>query len=176
MSERTNSEYSEREDLEDAAGLDGMPTPTDDDLMAIAEQVWASYLDPEGVNPLLLAPPATPPRDVSASVSMTGAWRGHVVVSCSATASRNAAAALLGVDLADVTPADVTDAVGELANIIGGNVKSLLPEPSALSLPIVLIDGSSGWPSVVELCQLDGTWLGEPVAVRVLESSVEKKV
>jgi chemotaxis protein CheX len=153
----------------------GHPAPTDDDLMAIAEQVWASYLDPEGVSPLVPAPIAPPSRDVSASVSVTGAWRGHIVVSCSATASRNAAAALLGVDLADVTPADITDALGELANIIGGNVKSLLPEPSALSLPVVLINGSSGWPSVVDLCQLDGTWLGEPVAVRVLESSVEKE-
>ena len=27
--------------------------PTDDDLRAIAEQVWSSYLDPEGVSPLL---------------------------------------------------------------------------------------------------------------------------
>ena len=60
--------------------------PTDEDLLAITEQVWASYLDPEGINPLLPAPPAIPSRDVSASVSVTGAWDGHVVVSCSSTA------------------------------------------------------------------------------------------
>jgi chemotaxis protein CheX len=149
--------------------------PTDEDLLAITEQVWASYLDPEGVNPLLPAPPTIPSRDVSASVSVTGAWQGHVVVTCSSSASRNAAAVLLGVDLADVTPEDVTDAVGELVNIIGGNVKSLLPEPSALSLPVVAINGSHGWPSVVEVCHLDGEWLGEPMAVRVLASSVEPK-
>jgi chemotaxis protein CheX len=151
------------------------PAPTDEDLQVIAEQVWASYLDPDGTKPLLPAPPSVPSRDVSASVSVTGAWRGHIVVACSAAASRNAAAALLGVELTDVTPEDVTDALGELANIIGGNVKSLLPEPSALSLPHVLINGDSGWPSVVEVCQLDGAWLGEPVSVRVLESSVEQK-
>jgi chemotaxis protein CheX len=155
--------------------MSGHPTPTDEDLRGIADQVWASYLDPEGVNPLLPVPPTTPSRDVSASVSVTGAWRGHVVVSCSAAASRSVAAALMGVDLADVTPEDVTDAVGELANIIGGNVKSLMPEPSALSLPVVLIDGNSGWPSVIEVCRLDGMWLDEPLSVRVLESSVEKK-
>jgi chemotaxis protein CheX len=152
------------------------PGPTNDDLMAIAEQVWISYLDPEGINPLEQVAGAVLSREVTASVSVTGAWRGHIVVSCSATASLKAAAALLGVDMADITPEDVTDALGELANIIGGNVKSLLPEPSALSMPVVMINGSSGWPSVVELCQLDGTWLGEPVAIRVLESSVEKKV
>jgi chemotaxis protein CheX len=151
------------------------PVPTDDDLMAITEQVWASYLDPEGVSPLLPGPPAAPSRDVSASVSLTGAWRGHIVVSCSSTASRNAAAALLGSDADDITADDIMDALGELANIIGGNVKSLLPDPSALSLPVVLIDGNSGWPLVGELCRLDGTWLGEPIAVRVLEGSVSRR-
>jgi chemotaxis protein CheX len=154
--------------------MTGNPTPTDDDLFAIAEQVWASYLDVEGTSPLLRVPPATPSRDVSASVSVTGAWRGHVVVSCSMTAARNVAAALLGIDLDDATPEDVTDALGELANIIGGNVKSLMPEPSALSLPVVLIDGNTGWPSVVEVCHLNGEWLGEPIAVQVLESSNDK--
>jgi chemotaxis protein CheX len=92
------------------------------------------------------------------------------------TAARNVAAALLGVDLDDVTPEDVRDALGELANIIGGNVKSLMPEPAALSLPVVLIDGNTGWPSVVEVSHLDGEWLGEPIAVQVLESSAEREV
>jgi chemotaxis protein CheX len=91
-------------------------------------------------------------------------------------AARNAAGALLGIDLGDVTGEDVTDALGELANIIGGNVKSLMPDPSALSLPVVLIDGNTGWPSSVEASRLDGEWLGEPISVRVLESTVEKEV
>ena len=32
----------------------------------------------------------------------------------------------------------VRDAVGELANMIGGNVKALLPGPSRLSLPALI--------------------------------------
>jgi chemotaxis protein CheX len=151
------------------------PSPTDEDLFAIAEQVWSSYLDVDGASPLLQAPPSRPSRDVCASVSVTGAWRGHVVVSCSMTAARKTAAALLGIDLDDATADDVTDALGELANIIGGNVKSLMPEPSALSLPVVLIDGNTGWPSAVEVCHLHGEWSGEPIAVQVLESSAEKE-
>jgi chemotaxis protein CheX len=151
-------------------------TLTDNDLFAMAEQIWASYLDVEGTSPLLPAPPATPSRDVCASVSVTGAWRGHIVVSCSMNAARNVAGSLLGIDLDDVTSEDVTDALGELANIIGGNVKSLMPDPSALSLPVVLIDGNTSWPSVVEVCHLAGEWLGEPIAVQVLESTVEKEV
>jgi len=146
--------------------------PTDADLLTIAEQVWTSYLDVDGMSPLVPVPAEKPSLDVSASVSMTGAWRGHVVVRCSAAAARNAAAALLGVELDDVTTEDVTDALGELANIIGGNVKSLLPEPCALSLPHVLIHGESGYPHVVEVCRLSGTWREESVTISVLESAL----
>ncbi len=146
--------------------------PTDDDLRAIAEMVWSSYLDPDGCNPLLDLPNEESQREVSASVSVTGAWWGHVEIRCSKTAARQAAAALFGLGDAEASNDDVTDAVGELANIIGGNVKSLLPEPCALSLPHVLFDGDNRWPDVVQVCGMDGTWLGEPVTIKVLGGAV----
>ena len=37
----------------------------------------------------------------------------------------------------DLDDLEVADALGELVNIIGGNLKCLLPEPSQLSLPTV---------------------------------------
>jgi chemotaxis protein CheX len=149
------------------------PKPTSDDLREIAEQVWSSYLDPEGASPLVPTSHDKPAEDVSGAVSVTGAWRGHVVISFSSTASKRAAAALLGVEFDEVSVADVTDAVGELANIIGGNVKSLLPEPAALSLPYVQTGGPGTvhWPAVTEVCQLTGTWDDEPVTITVLEST-----
>jgi chemotaxis protein CheX len=145
-----------------------------DDLLAITEQVWESFLDPEGSNPLLPAL-ADGTSEVAAAVSVTGAWRGHVVVECSTAASRHAASALLGVPTGDVTEADVADALGELANIIGGNVKALLPEPSALSLPYVVSTAGARWPSVTEICRLDGIWRDEPVTIAVLESSTARE-
>jgi len=146
--------------------------PTDDDLRVIAEQVWSSYLDPDGLNPLVPLPADPGDGHVSATVSVTGAWWGHVVITCSSKAARSAEAALLGVEVADATTDDVTDAVGELANIIGGNVKSLLPGPCALSLPFVLLSGESSWPDVVELCRMDACWLGESVTIQVLAGAV----
>jgi chemotaxis protein CheX len=145
-----------------------------DDLVAITEQVWESFLDPEGNSPLLPAL-ADGTSDVAAAVSVTGAWRGHVVIECSTAASRLAAAALLGVPAGEVTEADVADALGELANIIGGNVKALLPEPSALSLPYVVSTAGARWPSVTEICRLDGIWRDEPVTIAVLESSTARE-
>jgi chemotaxis protein CheX len=149
-----------------------IPQPTEEDLATIAEQVWSSYLDPEEIAPLLPFPAPQQLVEVSASVSVTGAWRGHVVLSCSSTAAKNAAAALLGVEFEEVTAEDIADALGEVVNIIGGNVKSLLPEPSALSLPHVLLGrvDVEHWPSVTKICQLNGSWQDEMVSITVLES------
>src|SRR5256885_1080711 len=81
-------------------------TPTIDDLREIAEQVWSAYLDPEGIQPLLLGEVGEAPTAVSASVSLTGAWHGHVVVTCSATAARHAAAAFLAMSSEEVSDED----------------------------------------------------------------------
>ncbi|WP_067473369.1 chemotaxis protein CheX [Actinomadura hibisca] len=150
-----------------------MIAPTVDDLQAITEQVWLSYLDPEGTDPLLPLPVEAPAAGVAASVSVTGAWDGHVVFTCSREASLRAASALLGVPADEVTADDVADAVGELVNVIGGNVKSLLPDGCLLSLPHVVTGeaaASGRWPAAVEVCRLQGVWGAEPVAVGVWAS------
>jgi chemotaxis protein CheX len=146
--------------------------PADADLWSMVAMVWGSYLDPAGENPLTPAALALDPGDVAGAVSMSGAWDGRVVVTFSPTAATRAAAALLDIGVDDVSPADVVDAVGELANIIGGGVKSLMPQPTVLSLPVVR---TGGFPAdgATELCQVSATWLDEPVSVAVLESAAE---
>jgi chemotaxis protein CheX len=72
----------------------------------------------------------------------------------------------------ELAEADVADAVGELANMIGGNIKSLLPGPSALTLPLVRLGGSAlHLPSSTESVRLELTWQGEPVRVSVWAST-----
>jgi len=72
------------------------------------------------------------------------------------------------VDSAAGTPdEDVADAVGELVNMIGGNVKSLMPGPSVLSLPVVAAGRVARPSDSVEACRLDATWAGSPLVVSV---------
>jgi chemotaxis protein CheX len=139
----------------------------------MVEMVWTSYLDPLGEHPLMPAAVVPGPTDVAGAVSLSGAWAGRVVVTFSPAASQQATAALLGIDVAEVSSADVDDAVGELANIIGGSVKSLMPQPTVLSLPAVRAGGFPGEAPGTEVCRLSGTWLDEPVIVAVLESAAE---
>lgn len=73
--------------------------------------------------------------DVAAAVHITGPWTGSVVLSCDVETARVAAAVMFGTDPATAAPADLYDAVAELANMVGGNLKGLMPEGCQLSLP-----------------------------------------
>jgi chemotaxis protein CheX len=147
-------------------------TPTAEELLSIADMVWASYLDPVGEHPLEVDPvPGTSVTDVVATVAISGAWDGRVLLSFSPLAAKRATAALMGVEEADeVSDEDVTDSVGELANIVGGSVKSLMPQPTVLSLPAV---SHGAFPELGgEVCRLTGAWMGEPVSIAVHEVAV----
>ena len=51
--------------------------------------------------------------------------------------ARQVCANLVGLDPADLSPQDISDAAGELANMTGGSVKTLCAPTSRLSLPSV---------------------------------------
>ena len=70
-------------------------------------------------------------------VQITGAWQGAVTVECSGGLARRVASILFETDPCDLSNDQVSDALGELTNIIGGNIKALLPGPSELSMPAV---------------------------------------
>jgi chemotaxis protein CheX len=70
-----------------------------------------------------------------ASVSLSGAWTGRVEVGLSRGLARAATAAMMMQPEDALSEADVLDAVREIANMIGGVIKSSLPRPCAMALP-----------------------------------------
>ena len=113
---------------------------TSSDVQTIATDVWTSFLA-TGARPVAGEPePLT--GETVATVMLDGA----------------------------VDPDDVVDAVGELVNMIGGNVKSLMPAPCTLGLPMVGRDRRAGEPDEVELCRADLSWDGAAVRVRVWQT------
>jgi chemotaxis protein CheX len=142
------------------------------DLREVTEEVWESFINPDGdpaAGRLRAVPAPVRPSGVWATVSVAGAWHGAIVVSCSPAAASRLASVLLDLPEPRVTDVDVEDALGELANIIGGNIKGLLPGPSRLSLPRIVMrpDAWIGW-SADDSCQLAVDWYDEPVLVTVL--------
>ncbi len=82
-----------------------------------------------------------PPADhdiLIATVHIAGQWTGSVVLALSPQAARLSAAAMLHLPLDEITTIDQHDVASELVNMVGGNLKSLLPGPSFLSLPTVI--------------------------------------
>jgi chemotaxis protein CheX len=149
----------------------------ENDLAEMVEQVWVSYLDPEGVSPLVPTGDEQQPSEVHSSVSITGSWTGHVVYASSTEAARKAAAAFLAMDSEEVSQEDLSDVLGELANIVGGNVKAMLPPGCFLSLPQVVLapESATKYPNAERISGLYGVWEGEPVSVSMWQSRDGKK-
>lgn len=107
-------------------------------IVEIAETVWSSFLgmDVYELEPSGPLEPSTA-QTATATIHITGTTNVSVVLSCSATMAHRAAAAMFDLDEAELTDEEVADAFGEIVNIVGGNLKCLLPEPSELSLPTV---------------------------------------
>ena len=76
---------------------------------------------------------------IVASIQIIGAMQHVVRLDLDTGLVKEAASTLLGVPVADLTIDDIRDAAGELANMTGGSVKALLPSPSSLSLPSVVL-------------------------------------
>lgn len=76
---------------------------------------------------------------MTATISIGGPWTATLAVTVSEALAATFSAALLGGTPDSLDPADVEDALGELANVVGGNVKGLLEDngASTLSLPVV---------------------------------------
>ncbi len=104
----------------------------------IAEFVADIWRVVVGRPPLPAAEPPTPAADwLTGWVQITGAWRGTVSVSGPPAVMQSLAAAVLGMPAERVKEADRADAVGELAAMLAGNLKAILPPPCYLSRPAV---------------------------------------
>lgn len=131
-------------------------------IEAIAGEAWIALV---GEDEVLVPLPEPLPVDVlSAWVDVVGPWTGTVVL----TTGVDTAAQLTRALLAEAAPEvleqeDVDDAFGEIANVVGGNVKAALPGTHALSLPQV------GEAPVVrnpgDAVRIDVLWRGQPLSI-----------
>ena len=60
------------------------------------------------------------------SISIGGCWTATIIARVSDELARHIAASLLGMDHSELDDELINDAIGELANVVGGNVKGLL--------------------------------------------------
>lgn len=140
-----------------------------DDVLAVAQGIAQSMLSGE-FEQRPQADGLNRADHLTGCVQITGQWTGAVVVDCSGGFARLVSRRFLNDD--DATTADdLRDSVAELANMIGGNVKSLLPGPSYLSLPSVAVGREHAFhvPGARLVCEVPLELNGCPLAIAVLE-------
>ena len=81
------------------------------------------------------------PLMVRANIALNGDWKGQVVVYVSPELAKEMAAAMMHSDVAAMGKAESFDAVGEIANMIAGNLRPLLPGARLVSTPKVTDEG-----------------------------------
>lgn len=107
-----------------------------EDIISITDNVFTTMLGSSvelagDINQLAEHSPVT------GCVHISGQWTGAVLVQTTGKLASYAASQMFAIDEAAVGKNDCQDTMAELANMIGGNIKSLVPGPSCLSLPTV---------------------------------------
>ena len=112
--------------------------PQDADIAQIVSTICQSILGMECQRAMDL--PGAAPATLAAWVQITGGWQGAVVLGCTQAFANRAAEIMFGISGVAPSPIETQDAVAELANMIGGNLKGTLPVSDAcqLSLPAVV--------------------------------------
>lgn len=145
----------------------------EDELRQVTEMVWESVLGVTLARHDRIPDPLPPDRLLAGCVHVTGVWEGAVLIECSDRTATHAAGVMFGTPPDTLAAADVQDALGELANMTGGNVKALLPGPSTLSLPTVVAgtDYTTRIPGSTLLSAVAFDWDGDPLVVRLMRKT-----
>jgi len=114
---------------------------TTDTLHEVVDSVWVSMLG------LDMAPSGSEynpngDKQLTGCVTITGTWQGAVMIELPEPLARVAAATMFGLTDDELGDEEVLDSLGELANMIGGNIKGLIEGDCKLSLPTVAEGGN----------------------------------
>jgi chemotaxis protein CheX len=105
-------------------------------LVKIVQSVFVTMMDIE-VSPSDAPWSCTGDR-MTAMVHLTGDWNGAVILECNPKQACQFAGQILAMDPPEEVDDDVRDVLGELANMIGGNMKSGMSTGVRLSMPSVM--------------------------------------
>lgn len=109
----------------------------------VAEIVQSIFTTMVGLDVSVAEAPLSPKGEgLTSSVYLEGSWNGAVCFECNRQDACHIAGHFLSISPPDVIDDDVRDVLGELANMIGGNIKSMMSTDVRLSLPSV-VDGEN---------------------------------
>jgi len=149
------------------------------DIYQVIESIWSSVLGLDVTrSDEAMASDWEQEAKVIGCVQITGDWEGAVMLKCPTELARLAGAIMFGVEIESGTADEAEDALGELTNMIAGNLKALMPGICYLSLPIVVngLDYRTIIPGSRVLIQVALQCRKKPFKVMLLERDGEQPV
>lgn len=142
----------------------------EDHIYRVALQLWTVTLGLP-LERVEQQQPAARSELMAGKVELCGAWNGAIELRCAVEVVQRAAAVMFGLPPEGVEAPHLRDVLGELTNVIGGNIKRLLPKPTDMSTPSFEASGGGeqGANAVRLLCDCEG---GQ-VEVLLIEHIVE---
>lgn len=144
--------------------------PDESQVRSVVRGIWKTQLDlnledHEGVTT------ANDETTITAAVHIAGDFSGGIRLRCSRVLIRRAAAIMFETPADRLTTDDELDVVGELTNVVAGNIKAMIPGSNSLSLPTI-IEGSDYRVSSLDVKTSDDYGFaleGETMFVTVIE-------
>jgi chemotaxis protein CheX len=101
--------------------------------------IWSTFLSMKVSPTDKQFKPKGKDNTLAGCVQITGGWHGTVTFYASREIGKKVAATMYGLDETEVNKQQIQDVIGEITNILAGNIKSLLPSPCSISLPSVAV-------------------------------------
>lgn len=108
------------------------------DVAVLVDEIWLTTL---GLATHRLDPKTTLPLEAATLdgiINITGGWQATVALQVPKALAARIASVMFRLDGEKPTTEDMQDAIGELTNMLGGNIKALLAGDCHLSLPAVV--------------------------------------
>ncbi len=103
------------------------------DLESLTRDIWSTMIGLELVDAVMAG---TPDPGISSQIEIEGDTEVALRIDCSMELARKVAARLFDMPEEEIETELVLDAMSEMANILGGNIKGLWPGAIKLSLPL----------------------------------------
>ena len=101
--------------------------------------IWSTFLNMEAAYTDKPFVAKGKENTLAGCIQITGEWQGTVTLYAPRQLGKKIAAAMYAMDVSEVDDQQVQDVLGEITNMISGNIKSLLPTPCSISLPSVAV-------------------------------------
>ena len=145
-------------------------SPNEAQIRSIVRTVWSTQLGLEILD-VDDADRSSSTPTMTAAIHISGDFHGGIRLECSRTIVRSAASIMFDLPADQLVDDDDRDVIGELANVVAGNIKALIPGTNSISLPTI-VEGNDYRVSTLDVrssAAYSFTLDGESMTVTVVE-------